>query len=72
MRIQLNDKDMYILIISTGEANSHWNTGLYNCTFPGLIRDWRSAFDGGDVDAVRPFGFVQLGSHVGGDSVAVR
>jgi len=39
-----------------GEANSHWNKNLYNCTFPTLIDSWRQEFNNENA----PFGFVQL------------
>lgn len=46
-----------------GEANTNKNTDLYNCTFPGMIRDWRKSFHRGSDGQTRihfPFGFVQL------------
>ncbi|XP_076968697.1 sialate O-acetylesterase isoform X2 [Tamandua tetradactyla] len=48
-----------------GENNVNYNTGLYNCTFPALIEDWRQAFhygSQGQTQRLFPFGFVQLSS----------
>ncbi|XP_062409192.1 sialate O-acetylesterase-like [Sardina pilchardus] len=46
-----------------GESNGNYNRGKYNCTFPGMIDDWRMAFhqgSGGQTAPDFPFGFVQL------------
>ena len=44
-----------------GEANSHWNSDQYNCTFPTLIDSWRSEFSSNSFTSpTAPFGFVQL------------
>ena len=44
-----------------GEANSHWNTDKYNCTFPTLIDSWRTEFSSKSFTSpLAPFGFVQL------------
>jgi len=44
-----------------GEANTHHNRDLYNCTFPTLIDNWRSEFSSSsNTDPEAPFGFVQL------------
>ena len=53
-----------------GESNYRWNTELYNCTFPTMIRDWRAKWRGSD--ARFPFGFVQLANRVGRGGVAIR
>ncbi|XP_028817839.1 sialate O-acetylesterase isoform X3 [Denticeps clupeoides] len=46
-----------------GEANSAYNRDKYNCTFPSMIDDWRTAFHSGSGNQTAsdfPFGFVQL------------
>nr|AAH49448.1 Zgc:56454 [Danio rerio] len=46
-----------------GEANANYNRDKYNCTFPGMIDDWRMAFHEGSEGQTAldfPFGFVQL------------
>ncbi|XP_063061145.1 sialate O-acetylesterase isoform X2 [Engraulis encrasicolus] len=49
-----------------GEANAGHNRDLYNCTFPGMIKDWRMAFHQGSWGQTAPdfpFGFVQLSTY---------
>ena len=53
-----------------GESNNQWNTELYNCTFPTMIRDWRSKWQGSDPRF--PFGFVQLANKVERGGVLIR
>ena len=46
-----------------GEANQNKNSDLYNCTFPGMIDDWRKVFhegSAGETEILFPFGFVQV------------
>ncbi|KAK9959120.1 hypothetical protein ABG768_011200 [Culter alburnus] len=46
-----------------GEDNTNYNRDDYNCSFPGMIDDWRMAFhegSGGQTALDFPFGFVQL------------
>ncbi|XP_052223291.1 sialate O-acetylesterase-like [Dreissena polymorpha] len=52
---------IYGAIWYQGESNAAYNRDLYNCTFPGMIDDWRKKFHtASDTDATFPFGFVQL------------
>jgi hypothetical protein len=48
-----------------GEGDSSVQGGInYNCTFPGMIAEWRRAWHagtGGLTEANFPFGFLQLG-----------
>ncbi|XP_078466533.1 sialate O-acetylesterase-like isoform X2 [Lampetra planeri] len=46
-----------------GEANTGYNTDLYNCSFPAMINDWRQGFSiatNGNTDPLLPFGFAQI------------
>lgn len=52
----------YFAFVS-GEANANYNRDEYNCSFPGMIDDWRMAFhegSGGQTALDFPFGFVQV------------
>ena len=53
-----------------GEQNGDWNNELYSCTFPTMIRDWRSKWYGSDPGF--PFGFVQLANRVGRGGALIR
>ena len=56
-----------IIILNLGEANAEEKSNNYNCTFPEMIKDWRSKFHAsskGETDPVFPFGFVQVLLHV--------
>ncbi|KAK7883216.1 hypothetical protein WMY93_029390 [Mugilogobius chulae] len=49
-----------------GEANAAYHRDLYSCTFPAMIRDWRTSFhegSGGQTANDFPFGFVQLSTN---------
>ena len=49
-----------------GEANSDYNRDFYNCTFPGMIDDWRKNWyisSNQSTNPVFPFGFVQLANY---------
>ena len=47
-----------------GEANSHYNTDNYGCTFPALIDAYRREFSlHSDTGMKAPFGFVQLAAN---------
>ncbi|XP_072309847.1 sialate O-acetylesterase-like [Eucyclogobius newberryi] len=50
-----------------GEANTNYHKDLYNCSFPAMIDDWRTAFhegSGGQSAIDFPFGFVQLSTDI--------
>eukprot|EP00937_MAST-01D_sp_MAST-1D-sp2_P002621 g2621.t1 len=51
-----------------GEANAHGDGRQYACSFPAMIRDWRSKFSkytDGAAAAEFPFGWAQLNSNGG-------
>ena len=62
--------NIYGVLWYQGESNYQWNTELYNCTFPSMIRDWREKWRGSDSKF--PFGFVQLANRVGRGGVMIR
>ena len=62
--------NIYGVLWYQGESNYQWNTELYNCTFPTMIRDWRAKWRGSDPRF--PFGFVQLANRVGTGGVLIR
>lgn len=53
---------LYGAIWYQGESNAA-EPSTYNCTFPGMIQDWRMHFSANsDTSPDFPFGFVQLGA----------
>lgn len=54
---------IYLFFLTSGETNANYNRDKYNCTFPGMIDDWRMAFHEGSEGQTAldfPFGFVQV------------
>ncbi|XP_076591174.1 sialate O-acetylesterase isoform X1 [Chaetodon auriga] len=54
-----------------GEANADYHQEKYNCSFPAMIDDWRTAFhhgSGGQTAHDFPFGFVQLSTYKKGST----
>ena len=62
--------NIYGVLWYQGESNYQWNTELYNCTFPTMIKDWRAKWRGSGPKF--PFGFVQLANRVGRGGVSIR
>ncbi|XP_077421855.1 sialate O-acetylesterase [Vanacampus margaritifer] len=54
-----------------GERNTNYHQDKYNCSFPAMIDDWRTAFhmgSGGQTAMDFPFGFVQLSTNKKGST----
>ncbi|OWF41444.1 sialate O-acetylesterase-like [Mizuhopecten yessoensis] len=60
---------LYGVIWYQGESNAP-EPSTYNCTFPGMIEDWRKHFSSNsDTRPEFPFGFVQLGPNHNDSSI---
>jgi hypothetical protein len=66
IKVMNRDLIYYIDVVSytrVGEANAHYNTEKYACSFSKMIYYWRQTWNertNGTTDIEFPFGFVQV------------